>query len=264
METSLNNKRAVIFGASGGVGSGVAKVFAVQGATVFLSGRNLSKVEKVVSEIRKEGGSAEASEVDALDQRAVDSYLDGLANEGQIDFVLNAIGYPPEDYGNARLPLDVSLEQFTLPLRTIVPSQFITATSAARHMIRQHSGVILFVTANPSRGVAAGVSIGAAFGAMESMLRCLAQAWGPQGVRVVGIRAGPMVDTRTMQETYEIAAKKQGITKEQVKSGFEQVSLLKSSSMVDDTAWLAAFLASNAARTITGAIINANSGRVID
>jgi enoyl-[acyl-carrier-protein] reductase (NADH) len=81
---------------------------------------------------------------------------------------------------------------------------------------------------------------------------------------VVGIRSGPMVDTRTIQESYEIAAKRQGITKEQVSSGFEQGSLLKSSSVVDDTAWLAAFLASDAARTITGAIINANSGRVID
>ena len=67
METSLKNKRAVIFAASGGVGSGVAKVFAAQGAAVFLSARNLSKVEKVVSEIRENGGSADASEVDALD-----------------------------------------------------------------------------------------------------------------------------------------------------------------------------------------------------
>ena len=89
-----------------------------------------------------------------------------------------------------------------------------------------------------------GASIGAAFGAMESMLRCFAQAWGPQGVRVVGIRAGPMVDTRTIQESFEIGAKRQGISKEQVKLGFEQASLLKSSSTVDDTAWLAAFLAS--------------------
>jgi hypothetical protein len=98
-------------------------------------------MEKVVSEIRKDGGNAEAAEVDALDQRAVETHLDNFAGGGRIDFLLNAIGYPPEGYGNARLLLDVSLEQFTLPLRTILPSQFITATSAARHMILGHFSI---------------------------------------------------------------------------------------------------------------------------
>ena len=90
-----------------------------------------------------------------------------------------------------------------LPLSTLVPSQFITARAAARHMVQQHSGVILFVTAMPGYdGVSPNATaIGAAFGAMESLLRCLSADLGPAGVRVVGIRSGAMVETRTIQQS---------------------------------------------------------------
>jgi NAD(P)-dependent dehydrogenase (short-subunit alcohol dehydrogenase family) len=48
--------------------------------------------------------------------------------------------------------LELPLEQFLVPLSTMLPSQFITARAAARHMVRQQAGVILFVTAVPARG----------------------------------------------------------------------------------------------------------------
>jgi enoyl-[acyl-carrier-protein] reductase (NADH) len=73
-----------------------------------------------------------------------------------------------------------------------------------------------------------------------------------------------MVDTRTIQQSFEIGAKKAGITREQIQVNFEQGALLRSSSTVTDTARVATFLASDYARTINGAIINANSGRVMD
>ena len=65
----LENKTAVIYGA-GAVGSAVARTFAREGAKVFLSGRSLSKVERVAQEIVAAGGAAEAFEVDALDEDA--------------------------------------------------------------------------------------------------------------------------------------------------------------------------------------------------
>ena len=56
----LKNKHAVIFGAGGAVGTAVAKEFAAQGATVFLSGRAKSDEEQVVDEITEDGGVAYA------------------------------------------------------------------------------------------------------------------------------------------------------------------------------------------------------------
>jgi 3-oxoacyl-[acyl-carrier protein] reductase len=261
----LTHKHAVIFGAGGAVGTAVAKEFAAQGATVFLSGRALDTVEQLAQEIHKDGGIAYAAEVDALDEQAVQAYLDRLAQEvGNIDILLNIMGPQAKDYGNGTSTLELPLEQFLLPLSTLVPSQFITARAAARHMVRQHSGVILFVTAVPARGTPNATAIGAAFGAMESLLRCFAMDLGPAGVRVVGIRSGAMVDTRTIQQSFENVSHTLGVSKAQVVSRYEQGSLLKSSSTVADTARLAAFLASDAARTITGAILNASSGSVID
>ncbi len=261
----LTHKRAVIFGAGGAVGTAVAKEFADQGATVFLSGRTLGTVEQVAEEIHKDGGVAYSAEVDALDARAVHAYLDRVAQEGgSIDILLNAMGPQAKDYGNGTSTLELPFEQFLLPLTTLVPSQFITARSAARHMVRQHSGVILFVTAVPARGTPNATAIGTAFGAMEALLRCLAADLGPAGVRVVGIRSGAMLGTRTIEQSFENTARTLGVSKAQVVSIFEQGSLLKSSSTVADTARVAAFLASDGARTLTGAILNASSGRVID
>lgn len=261
----LQNKRAVIFGAGGAVGTAVAKEFASQGATVFLSGRKLAAIEKVAQEIHQDGGVAYAAEVDALDEQSVNAYLERVVQEGEsIDILLNAMGPQAKDYGNGTGTLELPLEQYLLPLSTLVPSQFITARAAARHMIRQRSGVILFVTAIPVRGSASATAISSAFGAMESLLRCLAIDLGPTGVRVVGIRSGAMAETRTIQQSVENTARRLAISKEQVVSMFEQRSLLKRLSSVGDTARLAAFLASDGAQTLTGAILNASSGSVID
>ena len=261
----LKNKHAVIFGAGGAVGTAVAKEFAAQGATVFLSGRALNAVEQVAADIQKDGGVAYAAGVDALDEQAVNAYLDRVVQEVEsIDILLNVMGPQPKDYGNATSTLELPFEQFLLPLSTMVPSQFITARAAARHMVRQHSGVILFVTAHPARGMANATAIGTAFGAMESLLRCLATDLGQASVRVVGIRSGAMLETRTIQQSVENAAHRLSVSKEQVVSMLEQATLLGRLPTVADTARLAAFLASDGARTITGAIVNASSGSVID
>lgn len=260
----LAGKHAVIFGAGGAVGTAVAKEFAAQGATVFLSGRTLNTVEQVAHAIQQDGGIAYAEELDALDEQAVQAYLARVAQEGRgIDILMNVTGPQPIDYGNGSSTMDLPLEQFLLPISTLVPSQFITARSAARHMVRQGSGVILFVTAGLDLTKTPNVTaIGAAFGAMESLVRCLATDLGPAGVRVVGIRTGAMVETRTIQQGIDRVVKMVGIAPEQVVSQFEQATLLKRLSTAADTARVAAFLASDAARTITGALVNSSKGYI--
>ena len=69
----LTSKIAIIYGAAGGIGRGVARTFAREGARVFLAGRTLEKLESLAAEInadveiRVAGGSAEAALVDARD-----------------------------------------------------------------------------------------------------------------------------------------------------------------------------------------------------
>jgi short chain dehydrogenase len=89
----LKDKVAVIYGAGGAIGGAVARAFATEEATLFLTGHELASVEAVVKEIVSAGGSAEAAEVDALNQQAVDSHLESVINKaGHVDISFNAVG----------------------------------------------------------------------------------------------------------------------------------------------------------------------------
>jgi short-subunit dehydrogenase len=77
----LQNKNAVIYGAGGGVGGGVARTFAREGARVFLAGRTRKPLEAVAAEVHRAGGAAEVAEVDALDERAVDEHARAVASQ---------------------------------------------------------------------------------------------------------------------------------------------------------------------------------------
>jgi NAD(P)-dependent dehydrogenase (short-subunit alcohol dehydrogenase family) len=91
----LKNKVAVIYGAGGGIGSAVARAFANEGAKVFLTGLHGAAVEAVAKGIVAAGGSAEAAEVDALDEQAIDRHLQSVIDKaGRIDISFNAIAIP--------------------------------------------------------------------------------------------------------------------------------------------------------------------------
>jgi 3-oxoacyl-[acyl-carrier protein] reductase len=132
-------------------------------------------------------------------------------------------------------------------------------------MVRQGAGVLLFLSATPSRGVAPNTSaIGAAYGAVESITRSLAVDLSPKGVRVVCLRSMGMAETRTMQQTYEQAGKAIGASKDKMEEIVASRALLRRSPSLADTANLVAFLASDAAQTMTGTTINASCGQVLD
>src|SRR5262245_13730567 len=113
----LQGKRVVIFGAGGAVGSAVATEFAGEGAEVFVSGRTRDSVDRVAELIKSQGGSAQAATVDALDETAVEDYLNDVVRQaGGIDVSFNATGPQARDYGNGTSSVDLPLEQFMLPL----------------------------------------------------------------------------------------------------------------------------------------------------
>ena len=64
----LKNKNAIVYGAGGGIGGGVARTFAREGARVFLVGRTQEKLEAVAADITAAGGAAEVAVVDATDR----------------------------------------------------------------------------------------------------------------------------------------------------------------------------------------------------
>ena len=263
---TLSDKRALVFGAGGSIGSAVAKEFAARGAEVFLSGRTKSRVEEVAQQINSSGGRAHASAIDALDDTAVNDYVDGIVKQtGRIDVVFNAIGPLVKEYGGGKRAIDLKVEEVMVPLTTILRSNFITASAAARHMIKQGSGVILFLTGSTARGhVEGGTSIGVTFGAIETLMENLAFEIGTSGVRAVCIRTTANTDSGAIQQVMEVMTGQMNITKEQAVARIANFNFLKTPAGVADTAKLAAFLASDRARLMTGTVVNSSAGAALD
>ena len=262
----LLKKNALVFGAGGSIGSVVAKAFTAEGAAVFLSGRTRPTIEKVANEVIKAGGMAHTAVVDALDDIAVNKYLDDIVKQtGGIDIVFNATGALIQEYDNGKHAIDLTIDKFMLPVTTVLKSQFITAQAAARRMVQQHSGVIIFITGSPARGhVEGATAIGAAFGAIESFMENLAVEVGPSGVRAVCVRTTANTDSRTIRDTMDVLAGTMHVTKEQLIAQIAVLNFLKVPASVNDTANAAAFLASDKARMITGTVFNATAGAALD
>ena len=193
-------------------------------------------------------------------------YLDGIVKKAdKIDIVLDVTGPLAKEYGNSTLAVELPIEEFLVPLETIVKSRFITARAAARHMIRQNSGVIIFITGSPARGhVPGATAIGAAFGALENLTENLALELGPFGVRVVCLRTLANIDSRSIQDTMDILAGKLNITQDQAMEQIAHSNVLKVSATVQDTANAAVLIASDRGRLLTATVVNATAGAALD
>jgi NAD(P)-dependent dehydrogenase (short-subunit alcohol dehydrogenase family) len=262
----LQGKYAVIFGAGGSIGKAVAREFAAEGAEVFISGRTKGAVDAVAHQITADNGKAHATVVDTLNDGAVNKYVDDVVKQtGRLDVILDAAGPPAKDYGNGKIAVDLPVEQFMVPLATMVRSRFITGRAAARHMIKQRSGVIILVTGSPARPhVPGATAIGAAFGAIENLAANLAFEVSPFGVRVVCLRTLANTDSRSIQDTMDFLAGQLNITKDQAIAQIAQSNFLKVPATVQDTANAAVLIASDRARMMTGTVVNATAGAALD
>ncbi len=256
----LENKNAVIYGGGGKIGGAVARAFSREGARVFLAGRTIATLDEVAEQIRSAGGMVETAQVDALDETAVDEHADAVAEKaGGIDISFNLISY--EDVQGTPLA-EMALEDFERPVITAVRTQFLTARAAARHMIGQGSGVILTFGGaggrDPIRDYTSGgfqVYLGGfqvALGAIDVLRRQLAVELGPHGIRVVTLHSGGVPETT--REDW----------REAITQNFVDTSMLKRVETLDDVGNVAAFAASDLARTMTATAINITCGRVAD
>lgn len=251
----LQNKNAVIYGAGGSLGRTIAKAFAAAGARVFLTGHHIASVQKVADEIIATGGKAEADEVDALDEDAVNQHIEQMiAKAGSVDITYNAIDVKAtQDI----LLTDMRLADFLRPITIAMKTHFITGTAAGRVMAKQGSGVILSLTATPGGiGYPKVGGFGPACCAMESFSRDLASELGINGVRVINMRSAGSPDSTPFAQA--MASDEQGFTEFMKKMADD--TMLKTMPMMQDIANVAVFLASDMAAKITGVTIDITCG----
>jgi NAD(P)-dependent dehydrogenase (short-subunit alcohol dehydrogenase family) len=261
----LKNKVAVIYGAGGAIGGAVARAFAAEGAKTFLTGHSLASIEAVVKDVIAAGGTAEAAEVDALDEREVDRHLRSVSDmAGRVDISFNAVGIP--DTKILGVPLvELDIERFSLPIAAYTTSYFLTARLAARYMIPNRSGVIMRVTALLSRtGTPLVGGYGPAMAAMEALTRDLSAELAPHGIRVVGLRPQAMPETDTIKEAFEPRAKASGMTWEQWQERLASRTHGRRLMTPAEIANVAAFMASDKASGMTGTTVNLTMGTLDD
>jgi NAD(P)-dependent dehydrogenase (short-subunit alcohol dehydrogenase family) len=261
MTQLLEGKTAILYGGGGGIGGGVARTFAREGARVFLAGRSRQKLAAVAGQITSSGGSAEFATVDALDEQAVEDHVrDVVSRAGRVDVSFNLISR-----GDVQGTPLVQMTPDDL-LRAVVNglrSNFLTARAAARHMVEQRSGVILHLNSASGDAAMPGMgSTGPADAATESFMRYLAVEVGPQGIRVCGIWTAGVAETLTSEKLVAVG----GDGAPEPQQALEMIagmSALRRTPKLADVAEAAAFLASDRAAGITGTMVNVTSGLVL-
>jgi NAD(P)-dependent dehydrogenase (short-subunit alcohol dehydrogenase family) len=260
----LKNKVAVIYGAGGAIGGAVARAFAHEGAKLFLSGRLRTRVERVVKDIGSTGGSAEAAEIDALDEKAVDKHLESVIDKaGRVDISFNAIGIPDTDIVGVPL-VELDVQKFFLPIASYTTSYFLTARLAARRMVAKKSGVIMTVSALPARtGSPLVGGYCPAMAAKEALTRSLSVELAPHGIRVVGLRPHAMPETDSIQEVFNLKAAKV-MTWEQWQEALASRTHTRRLMTLAEMANVAVFMASDRASGMTGTTVNLSMGSLDD
>jgi 3-oxoacyl-[acyl-carrier protein] reductase len=247
----LENKVAVVYGGGGAIGGAAARAFAREGARVFLAGRTPATLGKVADDIRAAGGAAETARVDALDERAVDAFADSVAERaGGIDVSFNVIAVQ-----DVQKPLaEISVEEFTQPIAVATRTQFLTTRAAVRHMIGRGAGVILTFGGSGPQTLPGLGGFKVALDAMEGMRRQWACEFSPYGIRVVTLVTGGVPES--MPDTFA--------AKGEIEAGLRDAGMLGRTATLSDVGEVAAFVASDRARTMTSATVNISCGAIVD
>jgi 3-oxoacyl-[acyl-carrier protein] reductase len=259
----LQDKVAIVYGGGGSVGGAVSRAFAAEGAHVVVCGRTHSRLATTVTAIEAAGGRATASTVDATDAASIAEHFSSVVDRlGHVDISFNLVGLADvqgEDLAS------MSLDAYLRPIEVAARTHFITATTAARHMAERGAGVIIALTATPSRlAIPLVGGFGTACGAIEAMLRTLAAEVGPAGVRVCGLRSAGSPESFGPDVAVGADGQPAGLADDDYLEWLRQRTILKRFPRLTEVASAAVLVASDHASAITGASINVTCGQLVD
>lgn len=262
---NLKDKVAVVFAASGDIAGAVAQSFSQHGAKVYVTAQNLEAVNLLAKEIKANGGYAEAAKVDALNEIEIDNFLNKVVTDnGKLDVVFNGIGANYSEMGGRPPTTVATFEQFMAPMEKICGSQFLTSRVAAKYMMQTHSeGTILLLTAALSRSKLSNVAgITAASSAIEGLTRVMATEWGKDGIKVICICPGALMETKRISGWIDAAAKQYGMPAEQLIAQYKSFDILNTSPTLKQVGETAAFLASETGVAFNSHIVDVDCGKL--
>jgi 3-oxoacyl-[acyl-carrier protein] reductase len=240
----LTNKVALVTGAATGIGEGIARLFAEEGAHVFLLDRDTPRNEATAAAI-----SGRAHTVDVCDPQAIRAAVDAATKEfGRIDILINNAGIFPR-----RRFVEMSEAEWDHMQNVNVKSMFHTIQAAVPHMISQRSGKIVNISSvtfhlglpNMSHYISSK-------GGVIGLTRALAREFGPDGVYVNCITPGA-IQTESEQHF---------VTPDDIRKFLESQCIQRRMTPLD-IARTALFLSSELSDGLTGQTLNVDGGWVM-
>jgi NAD(P)-dependent dehydrogenase (short-subunit alcohol dehydrogenase family) len=235
----LRGRTALVTGATAGIGRATAVALAALGASVIVHGRDVERGERVVKEIEAAGGQARFLAADLTDP----AQIARLAEQaGEVDILINNAG---RSWFGPTAALDVAT--YDAMFDSNVRSAYLLTAAIAPAMAARGTGSVVNID---SMAGAVGLAGGAAYSATKASLSAMTRAWAaefsPAGVRVNSVAPGPVYSDGASTEVIDTLA---------------TATLIGRGAQPDEIGGVIAFLATDAARYITGATIPVDGGR---
>jgi NAD(P)-dependent dehydrogenase (short-subunit alcohol dehydrogenase family) len=254
----LNNKVALITGSGRGIGRAIAKLFAAEGAGVFLCARSESELAQSASEITAANGKT-AYLAGNLEREVDCSRLVDAARQkfGPVDILVNNAGH----YGPVVPVEEYPLEEFDKVLAVHLRAAFILSKLVLPEMYARKSGVILNISSLSAKSAFGwGSAYAAAKAGLLGLTRVVAAEAARQGVRVNALCPGPVTETVMSKELGTTLAKKLGVSPEEQLKGFLNSILQGRGQTAREIAQAALFLCSDQSSAMVGQSINVDGG----
>jgi 3-oxoacyl-[acyl-carrier protein] reductase len=242
---TLQDRVALVTGASQGIGRAIALELAALGATVALAARNEEKLRAVADEIRAAGGLAHAFALDIASEDSIKTAAKAvLAQLGKIDILVNNAGITRDG-----LMLRMKRKDWDDVLSTNLTGSFLLTQLVAAAMLRARYGRIINITSVVGQtGQAGQVNYAASKAGLIGMTRSLARELGSRSITVNAVAPGYIQSAMTAV-----------LNDEQRAAMLKDVPLNRPGTDAD-VAHAVAFLASDHAAYITGHVLNVNGG----